>query len=170
MGYFSQLRFAPEEPVGRRTMAGAIILSGAFGVFVPIILLMLLLGGPEQIDKHGTLWRVDLILVLYPLGAAVAGAIVGALLPLTRSRVGACAVGVIALVPWAAGISLCADRGYAHWTGTHTALAALTALPLGLAFGAGLYAGDRRRRRGAWVQRPQRATSRVGSRHEPPAA
>ena len=161
MGYFSQLRFAPEEPVGRRTMAGAIILSGAFGVFVPIILLMLLLGGPEQIDKHGTLWRVDLILVLYPLGAAVAGAIVGALLPLTRSRVGACAVGVIALG---------ADRGYAHWTGTHTALAALTALPLGLAFGAGLYAGDRRRRRGAWVQRPQRATSRVGSRHEPPAA
>ena len=162
---FRDLRFEPEEPLARRAAAGALLFGGAFGIFTAVLLLMLLVGGPEYTTRRGVVMRLDLLTVLYPLGAAVAGGVVGALLPLTRTRSGAAAAGVAALLPWTAAISLCVDRGYAHWTTMHTVVSAGTALVLGLALGAGL-AGGGRARRPRWVQRRQRVTSR----RPPPSA
>src|SRR3982750_2555475 len=159
MAYFNDLRFEPEEPLARRAAAGALIFGGIFGVFTLLLLLLLLLNGPEYESRHHVLMRLDLLAVLYPLGAATAGAIMGALLPLTRTRPGAIAAGILALAPWSAAIGLCMDRGYSHWTTGHTVVSACLAVGLGAGLGFGI-AGYARQRRPRWVQRPQRVTSR----------
>ena len=107
-------RLEPGAPLRERAAAGAAICAAVLGgVGVPVLLLLILLGGPEhQSRRSGTVWRLDLLLALYPLGAAAGGAVAGALLPLARRRPGAVAVGALAAAPLMAAISVGADRGW----------------------------------------------------------
>ncbi|HEY4304740.1 MAG TPA: hypothetical protein VGM82_09745 [Gemmatimonadaceae bacterium] len=115
-----------------------------FTVFAPFTLIpivMLLVGGPEQRGRSGTL-RVDLLCITYPLGAFVAGCIVGLFLPATRRLWAALPIGVAAMLPWAIGICFSFDAGYSHWASGHTFSTAVTSIILGGALGYGVHAAS----------------------------
>jgi hypothetical protein len=120
----------PDAPVRVRLATGAAV-GAVFCVFVPLLLLMWALGGREVSLRHGILLRVDLLAVLYPLGAIVSGALLFALTALTRTRLLGALLGAVAILPWVAGIVICFDRGYSTWQPLHTMTTASMALIMG---------------------------------------
>ena len=103
-----------------RAKASALAVGTVFVPFTILIFAMWIFGGPEQ-RVRGALVRVDLLLLLYPLGAIVTGAILGVLEPFVgRSRWRAALTGAVAVLPWLAGIALTTDHGYRDWNGAHT--------------------------------------------------
>ena len=152
-----------EGSVGQRAWAGARLWGGVFAPYALILALMLVVVGPEYQSSRraATMVRLDLLLVLYPLGAVIAGAVIGTLAPLTGHRAGAIFTGMLALAPWSVGLALCMNRGYVNWTAGHTIIVSVMAIALGSGVGfaladAPMVPGVRRR----WVQRKQRVTSR----------
>ena len=100
--------------------------AGAFGaglIFAPFALpipIGLILGGPEHVSR-GSVIRVDLLLLVYPLGAILAGAVLGLFGPFVgRSRWRSALAGVVAVPPWFAGIASTLDHGYTAWNTGHT--------------------------------------------------
>src|SRR4051812_37299850 len=81
----------------RRAAVVAMYFLVAFSPFSILILLMLLVGGPEQQTRNGVV-RVDLLLFTSSVGAILAGAIIGLLLPATRRAWTAVLVGIAALL------------------------------------------------------------------------
>jgi hypothetical protein len=125
-----------ESPI-QRMRRGAGVFLRSFGIFTILILAMWLVGGPEPASR-GVPIRVDLLTLIYPGGAAITGALFALFEPAAdRSRVLAMAVGIIAIAPWVAGITLTFDRGYASWNVGHTIVTAITSLTLGCAMGYG---------------------------------
>ena len=103
-----------------RAKASALAVGTVFVPFTVLIFAMWIFGGPEQ-RVRGALVRVDLLLLLYPLGAILTGAILGVLEPFVgRSRWRAALTGAVAVLPWFAGIALTTDHGYRDWNGAHT--------------------------------------------------
>ena len=103
-----------------RAKASALAVGTIFVPFTILIFAMWIFGGSAQ-RVRGTLVRVDLLLLLYPLGAIVTGALLGLFETfIGRSRWRAALAGAIAVLPWFAGIALTTDHGYRDWNDAHT--------------------------------------------------
>ena len=119
---------------------------GFFRTFAPytlVLVLLLVLSGPEVHSRGGTI-RVDLLIVTYPLGAFVTGWLAGLLAAVCRHVALAVPAGILAITPWLVGISLAMDHGYSNWTTEHTAVTATTAVLLGGSGGIALWLSERR--------------------------
>jgi hypothetical protein len=127
-----------DAPWWKRSLRMSAYVGVAFSPFVGVILLMLLIGGPEQQSK-GTLWRMDLLALNYAIGAFVAGAIMGLFLRVARFLSVAILGGVLSFIPWVFGIAIASNYGYRDWTTTHTLISAVTAALLGAGFGFGVW-------------------------------
>ena len=136
----------PRAPIRVRAAAGAAA-GSVFAVFTPILAATWLFRGAEVTIARG-LVRVDLLTLLYPLGAVIAGALLCILLPYGRGRIGGALLGAISLLPWIAAIAWCMDRGYAQWQVSHTILTFLVATLLGAPLGWHLGAFTQRARDG----------------------
>jgi hypothetical protein len=77
-------------------------------------LLLYLVRGTAPFERHGT--TLGAVMLTYAVGMALAGVIVGLLLPLARHRWGAPIVGAVAFVPFYAAVRVAMD-GFAPWTG-----------------------------------------------------
>lgn len=145
----------------RRAARGVRVALTWFLPYVGLIVVILLVNGPELVTRRGHHIRVDLLAVTYSLGALALGALVG-LWPWFRTLIGAVLGGWLAMLPMVAGIVLAVDHGYADWTSRHSLLVIVTSVLLGAGVGLGMW---RAGVRGTWRQRPARVTSRV----HPPA-
>ncbi len=128
-----------QAPWRRRAWEMAKLVGAGFSPFALLIWILLLIGGPEHQDRHGTLVRMDLLAFTYPLGTVLAGALMGIALPAVRRLWVAIPAGILALTPWAFGVSVAVDRGYQHWTRLHTVVSAVIAVVLGAGFGYGFW-------------------------------
>ena len=120
----------PNASLGLRLLTGATF-GTVFAVFTPIIAVFWLVKGAEFQAQNGMLIRVDLLTLLYPLGAVISGALFSGLVSYRRNRVAASLSGMIALAPWFLAIVVCFDRGYLDWTRFHTAIASFCAVMMG---------------------------------------
>ncbi len=127
-------RSVHEQSVWERTKSTALGFLFVFGIFTPLLLLVLLFGGREVETDSDVSVRVDLLLLLYPLGATIAGALLGALAPYARGRISAALIGMVAMAPWMTGINLALEHGHRDWSGVHT----ITTLLMIVIFGAGM--------------------------------
>lgn len=66
----------------------------------------------------------------YLIGGVIAGGIVGILLPLTRWKLGAALVGMVAVLPVSIGV-IGSMQGFSPWTEGHTFVVAMMSLLLG---------------------------------------
>ena len=141
----------------RRAGRGARVALTWLLPYVGLIVLILLVKGPELVTRRGHHFRVDLLAATYALGALALGAIVG-LWPWFRTAPGAVLGGWLAMLPMVAGIALATDHGYLDWTPRHTLLTVVTSVLLGTGVGLGMRRAGVRR---AWRQGAARVTSRV---------
>lgn len=161
----SRAQAAPERPawtiapLGKRIVGGARLASVIMSPFTGLILLLLILnGGPVMIDGQGVETNVGLLLFTYPIGAAVAGALIGALLPLMRSALGAVVCGIIAMAPWMAGIAVTMDHGLTSWGTVDSFMVSIMSVVFGTIVGLGAreIMDDRAHRRARNEQRAHR--------------
>lgn len=160
-------------PLGARVTGGARL---AFQIMLPftglILLILFLNGGPVLVDDHGMVMNIGLLLFTYPLGAAVSGAIIGLLLPLMRSVIGAVVCGLIALIPWTAGVAVGIDHGLTSWNSVHSSMVVVMTVIFGSIVGLGTREimddhAHRRAKEDARARRRRHATARDGaSEHE----
>jgi len=73
------------------------------------VIVLATVSGPEPFDKLGV--TLETVVMTYLMGGVVAGAIVGALLPLRRTAIGASFVGFVAAVPVWMGIFYAGGSG-----------------------------------------------------------
>ena len=125
---------APHAPARTRIGAGA-ALGSVFLVFMPVLLLLWWSAGPEYVSKDGLRLRVDLLSLLYPIGAVVTGALFFLLAGLVRTRFGKALMGAVSFLPWIIGIALCINGGYNHWTSLHSALTLIGSVTFGATLG-----------------------------------
>ncbi len=126
----------PDSPIHRMTRGAGLFLR-FFGIYSVLILAIWLIGGPEQ-ESRGIPIRADLLTFMYPVGAAITGALFGLFEPAAdRSRLVAMVAGIVAIAPWVVGIAFTVDRGYVNWNVGHTLVTAVTSVALGSAFGYG---------------------------------
>ena len=104
-------------PVRERLATGAAF-GGTFAAFgvLGLILILLATGEIEAEYRGGTLVRLDLGLLFFPVGALLSGVIFFTLVPVTRSRILAAIVGAVSFLPWAVSIALFLDNGHRAWT------------------------------------------------------
>jgi len=124
----------PNASAWLRFGAGA-LLGACFAVFTPILLGLWAFGGPEITLRGGQLLRVDLLSLLYPLGAVFSGGLFCLLTPRAPNRPARALLGALAVSPWFAAVALCIDRGYAAWQGPHTVTTLLGAISIGAPLG-----------------------------------
>jgi hypothetical protein len=79
-----------------------LLLAGILSIWV---LSLAILTGSMTLSVRGTRVGALTIIAVYLAGGGIGGAIVGALLPLVRWRLGSVLVGIIAVLPLAAGIT-----------------------------------------------------------------
>jgi hypothetical protein len=103
-----------------RAALGATIGLRLLGPYALLILVVLLIGGPEPTLQRGLTVRLDLLVITYPLGAAVGGALMAVLLPLCRRLSMAVIAGMSSFAWFAAGIAVTLDHGYTAWRLNHT--------------------------------------------------
>lgn len=113
----SRIRFSPDAPLWSRAATMAFGVGAMFGIFDILILIAIVLGGRYQRCSKSSHELCDyvLLLVTYPLGAGIMGAILGALNPLCRRLWLAIPVGIVAAVPWFALIAVTNVKTLAHW-------------------------------------------------------
>lgn len=100
-----------------------------FGLtFDAIAVIVFLLSGPSERERNGVTFAT--VILLYSSAGLIAGLVVGVLLPLTRWKVGAATVGVLAALPVGVLVRLMTD-GLTGWTAEDTATALLFALAVG---------------------------------------
>lgn len=114
--------------------AGA-LLGGCLALFTPILLGLWAIEGAEITVPPGRPVRVDLLSLVYPLGAIVSGGLFCLLTSYASTRLARAVLGAVAVLPWFAAIALCLDRGYAAWQSAHTVTTLLGALSLGAPLG-----------------------------------
>ncbi len=124
--------------------SGARLVVTAFAVPILILLVLYLFGGPEQLWR-GRAVRADLLLLVYPVGLLLMGAIGVTLLPRATKPWTALTAGILAVAPLCFGIGLTADRGYADWTWLHTGISAFCSILFGWALASG-FTGRKRSR------------------------
>lgn len=128
----------------RKGMLLGLITAILFCVWVSIIYLS---DGPRSFGKLGTTYRATV--VMYILVGTVTGAVIGALLPFTGSRVGAYAVGGVASIPIVLGILIQNAGLPGNWDIEQWTLAPVIWLIAALAIG-----NETRRRSGPSAQAP----------------
>jgi hypothetical protein len=77
-------------------------LAGILSIWV---LILAILSGSTTLSVRGTRVGALTIIAVYLAGGGLGGAIVGVLLPLVRWRLGSVLVGIIAVLPLAAGVT-----------------------------------------------------------------
>jgi hypothetical protein len=116
---------------------GAWRLLRVFGLFTPLLLVMWLLEGPV-VASRGSVIRVDLLTITYPVGAALCGALFGLLEPIAeRGRIAAMLCGVLAIFPWVGGLSVAIVPGGQFSLKIALITTAITSTLLGSALGYG---------------------------------
>lgn len=96
-------------------------------------LLLYLVRGAAPFARHGT--TLGEVLLAYVIGMALAGVIVGLLLPFARHRWGAPLVGAVAFMPFYASVRVAMD-GFAPWTGDDVFVVILCSIAVGGLVGA----------------------------------
>ena len=109
------------------------------GVLSAWVLFLSLLQGSLRFEKLGV--STGTIIVTYFAAGTVAGALVGLLRPLTRSRIGAAGVGALAGIIVYTAISLAMDG----WTNIDLVFGLVCGIPVGGALGYHLSGAGRRR-------------------------
>jgi hypothetical protein len=137
----------PDAPLSSRFVSGALV-GAFFCIFTPLLLALWVFGGREAMIR-GINTRLDLLTIAYPLGALVSHSLLYGLTALVRTKPARAFLGVVAFIPWFAGMALCMDGGHADWRLKHTALTALGALSFGLPLGWGMREPQWRRRKQA---------------------
>jgi hypothetical protein len=99
-------------------MSGRVLKGMAWGLGMAMLysayaIVLATVSGPEPFDKLGV--TLETVVMTYLLGGVVAGAIVGALLPLRRTAVGRSFVGFVAAVPVFIGIFYAMQGNPARW-------------------------------------------------------
>lgn len=84
-----------------------------FAVLYSIFAVILYLLRRGAFDRHGT--SLGAVLSLYFAAGVVGGALVGALRPLTRSRLGSMVVGVVAMTPVFLGVGILLFGPFSGW-------------------------------------------------------
>lgn len=130
-----QSKIKSNVPAG---IIGGLILASFYCVYVVILYVA---RGPSPFENQGT--SLPNVLILYAITGAVGGAIVGALRPITVTRLGALAVGVIAALPLSLGVQAIVAGHPAHWTAFNWSLAVLMGIGIGWAISGALYNGPR---------------------------
>ena len=110
---------------------GAVALGGPW----LLILVMLLLGGRFQ-RARGSEIDILVLAVVYPIGPALAGALLGLAMPFLRRPWAAVVAGVLAGVPWFATLSVAFDPHGTHPYSVDWPIALVLALCLGPVAGA----------------------------------
>ena len=134
----ANLRFDPRAGIWSRAARMGLLMGLGFGVFDLIILLLLITGGRYHACSNrsysGTCdWL--LLALTYPAGAGAMGAILGAALPAFRRLWLAIPFGILATIPWFAGIAVADVRARAHWQESDTLLVLGCATAFGSAVG-----------------------------------
>lgn len=104
------------------------LLGGLLSAWV--VVLILLNGGLVFRNRSGYEYSAGPIILLYLVGAPVAGGIVGAMRPLLRWKLGAVAVGIIAALPIGAAI-LIGRNGFTSWGPLETVSLAIFVVSFG---------------------------------------
>ena len=120
----------PDATLSARFIDGALFGLVFAVLFTPLLLFTWAMGGREATIR-GVETRLDLLSMLYPLGAIVSNSLLFGLTSLVRSRVGRALLGAVAFIPWFAAMALSMEGGHAHWRILHTAVSLGCALLLG---------------------------------------
>ena len=123
-----------DAPLSARFIEGALFGLVFFGVFTPLLLVGWVFGGREATIR-GIETRLDLLTLLYPLGAIVSCSLLYGLTSLVRSRPARALLGTVAFLPWFAALALCMDGGHTHWRILHTLTTVVGAVAFGAPFG-----------------------------------
>lgn len=136
-------------PLIRRVLFGAAVGGGGLGIFAALLAVITLAGGRYQTGPRGSTTEYDmwLLTAVYPLGAALAGAIGGAVIPYVRRSWQAAAAGTLAMLPFFALISLTADPRGPRPYRVDWPLSTFCAALIGGVGGVGILRGKPRRRR-----------------------
>ena len=135
----------PDAPLSARFLDGALFGLVFFAVFTPLILLSWALEGREATIR-GVETRLDLLSLLYPLGAIVSNSLLFGLTSFVRSRLARALLGIGAFLPWFAAMALCIERGHTDWRVLHTWTTVLSAVVIGAPIGWGMTQPKIRRR------------------------
>jgi hypothetical protein len=122
--------FGPLQRIGRGALMG-LAFPGAFTI---LILIMYLVGGRYQTDRTGSLDTL-VLLIAYPTGSAIMGAVLGFALPFMRNWVSAALVGMVALAPLIIGIALSSHDAGTPWAPDEAIIAAIMIAVFGSALG-----------------------------------
>jgi hypothetical protein len=124
----------PQAPAYQRVVLGARNATLYFAVFYPLLLLLWLIGGRHAVSRG---MEIDtlVMLVAYPPGVALMGAIAGLLVPFMRTLGLALLSGIVAIAPLMCGISLAIDNGWHAWGSEHTVIGTFMTLFFGAIVG-----------------------------------
>jgi hypothetical protein len=128
-------RALDRQPPAERLQQGAAIFLRNYGWAALILLLFGALSGWEYTIANGLSLRLDVLALTYPLGAALTGALFGLWARALRRLPAALVSGPVATLPWAAGIVVAVDRGWAEWTPLHSLMLLGFGLLMGLITG-----------------------------------
>jgi hypothetical protein len=110
---------------------GGLLAATGYSVWASAVYLV---RGPGAFDQHGT--SLPEIIVLYFVGGLIAGAVVGALRPLTESREGMVVVGVVAALPILFALFFYLFGSPEAWSAKHWFLWVILSLVCGVSAGA----------------------------------
>lgn len=122
---------------GRNIISGirtGLLLGGIFSVWAAIVFL---LNGGKSIERYNGVTFPE-VAGAYLVGGLLGGALVGALYPLVRYKVGAFLVGITAAFPFSVAV-MGSLQGFSPWTGGHTFVVCLMSVTIGAVTGAILY-------------------------------
>jgi hypothetical protein len=128
----------PWQRIGRGALMG-LVLPGAFTI---LILYEYLHGGRYQNDGRSTT-DVLVLLIAYPIGSVIMGAVLGFGTRFIRSMASATVVGMLAIAPLLIGCGLSLDDG--HWEASDTIITAILTVVFGAALGHGVLRARRNR-------------------------
>jgi hypothetical protein len=99
----------PDSSLSSVFVSGALV-GAFFSIFTTLLLLLWAFGGREATIRDIET-RLDLLTVVYPLGALVSDSLLYGLTALVRTRPARAFLGVVAFIPWFAGMALCRWAG-----------------------------------------------------------